>query len=281
VERGFIKKNREFFFASLFGKKNEIKGNNIGRIKMSLREAKKKITLPWLAVILSLIASIIIMSAPVVSKAETYCLTADVCFTIPNGFLLVDKALSDNIAKNMKSRFPGTNIGFYANLYDTFYLNKIQPSQRLYIASKKTGNLFLVFSKMNSFQKSKFPKEVFTSNSWSSEGQDMNRIRTAMIQGMRDSKGLSQGGMSMNILEFNFSKKYMLIKRTSDITEARIKQAREAGIPIGTPGKVGADYVAFKFGKTDCAILMYFGDPNGMTQYYVDIFKNMLSDSKD
>ena len=88
------------------------------------------------------IGSIIVLN-PVTAKAETYCLSADLCFTIPRGFLLVDKALSDEIANSMKERFPGENIGFYAGLYKTFYQNKLMRAERAYIAPIETGNLFL------------------------------------------------------------------------------------------------------------------------------------------
>ena len=248
---------------------------------MSFSKARREMASRPFAVIFFFLVVFTIMSPPVIARAEIYCLTADICFTIPEGFLLVDKSFSDNIAKIMKSRFPGANIGFYADLYGAFYQNKIKPAQRLYISPKKTSNLFLVFYKMNSFQKSKFPKEIFTSKSWPSKGQDMNRIREAMMRGIRQSKGLSQGGMSMDLLKLSFLKKYMLIKRTVDFTGARINQLRKAGVPVGNPGKVGTDYIALKCGKTDCAILMYFCDPNGITRQYADIFKNMLSNSSD
>lgn len=248
---------------------------------MFFGKARREMALKPFAVVFFFLVVITIMSHPVIAKAETYCLTADICFKVPEGFILVDKSFSDNIATIMKTRFPGANIGFYADLYGAFYQNKIKPAQRLYISPKKTGNLFLVFYKMNSFQKSKFPKEIFTSKSWPSKGQDMNRIREAMMKGMRQSKGMSQGGMSMDLLKLSFLKKYMLIKRTADLTGARISQLRKAGVPVGNPGKVGTDYIALKFGKTDCAILMYFGDPTGITRQYVDIFKNMLSYSRE
>src|SRR3989339_385196 len=90
------------------------------------------------------IGSVTVLS-PVTAKAEIYCLGADLFFTIPEGFLLIDKGLSDDIANFMKKRFPGTNIGFYAGLYEAFYQNKLMRAERAYICLKETGNLFLVF----------------------------------------------------------------------------------------------------------------------------------------
>jgi len=77
---------------------------------------------------------------PVSAKAETYCLSADLCFTIPKDFLLIDKAFSDEIANLMKKRFPNMNIGFYAGLYETFYQSKVMSAERAYIGLKETGN---------------------------------------------------------------------------------------------------------------------------------------------
>jgi hypothetical protein len=226
------------------------------------------------------IGSIMVLS-PVTAKAETYCLSADLCFTIPGGFLLVDKALSDEIANAMKKRFPGENIGFYAGLYETFYQNKLIRAERAYIAPIETGNLFVVFHKMNSQQKEYFPKESFTKGHWPSKGMAKDRLQQSLTEGMKKSKGLSQGGMSMDLLEFSSLGKYMLIKRTLDFAEERLDQTKQAGIPVGQPKKVGTDFIAVKFGQRDGAILMYFVDSTERPENYLNIFGNMLSNSTD
>lgn len=226
------------------------------------------------------IGSITVLS-PVTAKAETYCLSADFCFTIPEGFLLIDKALSDDIANLMKKRFPGKNIGFYAGLYETFYQNKLMCAERVYIGLKKTGNIFLVFFKINPQQRNYFPKEAFTKAPWPSEGLDKDRLQRSLAEGMKKSKGLSQGGMSLDLLQFNSSKKYILVKRTGDLTEERIDQTKNAGIPVGQPNKVGTDFIALKFGQRDCVALMYFVDSTERPENYLNIFENMLSNSTD
>ncbi|MCX5818708.1 MAG: hypothetical protein NT047_02145 [Deltaproteobacteria bacterium] len=226
------------------------------------------------------IGSIMVLS-PATAKAETYCLSADLCFTIPGGFLLVDKALSDEIANSMKKRFPGENIGFYAGLYETFYQNKLMRVERAYIAPIETGNLFVVFYKMNSQQKGCFPKESFTKGHWPSKGMAKDRLQQSLTEGMKKSKGLSQGGMSMDLLEFSSLGKYMLMKRTLDSTEERLDQTKQAGIPVGQPKKVGTDFIAVRFGQKDGAILMYFVDSTERPENYLNIFGNMLSNSTD
>lgn len=224
------------------------------------------------------IGSITVLS-PVTAKAETYCLSADLCFMIPKDFLLIDKALSDDIAKLMKKRFSGRNVGFYAGLYETFYQNKLMRAERAYIGLKETGNLFLVFHKMNHQQRNCFPKEAFTKGPWPSEGPNKNRLQRSLAEGMKKSKSISQGGMSMDFLQLSSSKKYMLIKRTADLTAGRIDQTRKAGIPVGQPNKVVTDFVAMKFGQKDGVILMYFADSTERPENYLNIFENILSNS--
>ena len=223
----------------------------------------------------------ITMLSPVTAKAETYCLSADLSFTIPEGFLLIDKELSDDIANLMKKRFPGKNIGFYAGLYETFYQNKLMRAERAYIGLKETGNIFLVFHKINPQQRNYFPKEAFTKGPWPSDGLDKDRLERSLVEGMKKSKGLSQGGMSVDLLQFSSSKKYMLIKRTCDLTEGRIDQAKKTGIPVGQPNKVGTDFIALKFGQRDGVVLMYFVDSTERPENYLNIFKNMLSNSTE
>lgn len=219
--------------------------------------------------------------SPVTVKAETYCLSADLCFTIPEGFLLIDKALSDDIADLMKKGLSGKNLGVYADLYGTFYQNRLMRAERAYIGPKETGNLFLVFHRMNPQQRNSFPKEAFTKGPWPSEGLDKDRLQRSLVEGMKMSKGLSQGGMSVDLLQFSSSKKYMLIKRTSDLTQGRIDQTKKAGIPVGQPNKVVTDFVALKCGQRDGVILMYFVDSTESSENYLNIFEYMLSNSTD
>ena len=227
-----------------------------------------------------LFVSIMVLS-PVIANAETYCLNADICFTVPRDFLLIDQALSDEVANTMKKRFPGENIGLFAGLYETFYQNKLMRAERAYIAPIETGNLFVVFYKMNPQQKETFPKESFTKGPWPSNGTAKNRLQQNLMEGMKKSKGLAQGGMSMELLEFSSLRKYMLIKRTLDFSEERLDQTKKAGIPVGQPRKVGTDFIAVKFGQRDGAILMYFVDSTERPENYLNTFVKMLSNSTE
>jgi len=132
---------------------------------------------------------------------------------------------------------------------------------------------------MSDQQKRSFPKEIFTRGPWPSEDVDKDRLQRSIAEGMKKSKGLSYGGMSVDFLQMNCSKKYMLIKRTTDLTEARIDQTKKAGIPVGQPGKVCTDFVAVKFGHEDALFIMYFADSTERPEKYLNIFENMLSNS--
>ena len=177
----------------------------------------------------------------------------------------------------MKNNAHGRNIGLYADLYGTFYENKVWPAERAFVGLDEDGNLFLAFFKMTPEQKKGFPKEAFTKSPWPSESSEKDRLERSTTGALRKNKALSQGGMSADMLEFNSNRKYMLLKRTSDVTKESLEQARKDGIPAGQPGRTMSDFVALKFGQKDGAILMYIADSPKRQGNSLSIFRNVLS----
>jgi hypothetical protein len=177
----------------------------------------------------------------------------------------VTKQYSEQIATYFKQNFPNQNIGFYEDLYGTFYNNKMLPVDRVYLMPVESGSIFITFITKRANEDrghlghwvNRFRKIGAFKNSWPRDNDKAKSLGDALDRGLKE--GLKQPNQrtgiesaSVKLLWFSQSKKYMAVERTLDINELMIKKMREAGIAgtdQNTTAKVMTDSYAIQFSE--------------------------------
>ena len=224
---------------------------------------------------------------------DTYCTKINLCYKIPDGFELVTKQNSEQISTYFKQNFPNQTIGFYEDLYGTFYNNKMLPVDRVYIMPIESGTLFITFitkganedsgylgHRVKMFRKKGLFKKIWPRNSKFSE--------EALSQGLKEglSKPNPRTGIesaSAKILWFSTNKKYLALERMVDVNKAMIEKMKESGIQIPDENiemKVFTDSYAVQFNEKGMVVMQFFGDIKEDIVPYYPLFKKVLDDAK-
>ncbi|MFZ2398940.1 MAG: hypothetical protein WAW31_09795 [Smithella sp.] len=226
---------------------------------------------------------------------NTYCTKINLCYDIPEGFILITRENSEQVSAYFKQKFPNQNIGFYADLYGAFYENKILPSDRVYMKFVETGALFIIFitkranentgflgEKVSYFRKIGAFKKV-----WPRDVGKKGSLKSAFEQGLK--KGLEQPNQrtgiesgSGKILWYSMSKKYFAAERTVDVNTNMIDKMRDSGIEVNdqTIPKAATDSYAIQFNEKGMVLMQYFGDISDNITNHYPIFKKVLDDVK-
>lgn len=230
------------------------------------------------------------------AKGEVYCTTVNLCYQIPEGFYLITKEYSGAVARDIRRLLPAQNIGIYADLYRTFYENKVLPVDRAYIAPVESGMLFLLFTAKGVNEQTgplgdtiKFFKEagIFRSGPWPTEKLSSQNMQEELTRGLKE--GLKQpnprtgiASASAKILWFSSSKKYLVAERSIDVTDEVLKRHSEAGIPqMGKAGLgVATSCYALQCNEKGLVLIQFFTDTEDSIDNYYLILKSTLDSAE-
>ena len=227
---------------------------------------------------------------------DLYCTKINLCYSIPEDFILVTKQSSERTATFFKERFPNQYIGFYADLYGTFYNNKMLPVDRVYLMPVESGFLFITFITKGANEDDghlghrvrEFRKMGAFKKRWPRQRDKMKSLEQAFDQGVK--QGLTQPNQrtgiqsgSAKILWISQNKKYLAAQRTLDINEIMIEKMRDSGFPMtdqNKMAKVMTDSYAIQFNERGMVVMQFFGDITADIANYYPLFKKVLDDAK-